>query len=56
VRRTYQVSSTAWPERSGDPFAEWINGVQKYVVSDTLAEAGLTWKPTTIIRSADLLK
>jgi dihydrofolate reductase len=55
-RRTYQVSSTAWPERSGDPFAEWINGVQKYVVSDTLAEADLTWKPTTIIRGADLLK
>jgi dihydrofolate reductase len=53
-RRTYQVSSTAWPERSGDPFAEWINGAQKYVVSDTLGEADLTWKPATIIRGADL--
>src|SRR5205807_9496415 len=41
-RRTYQVSATAWPERSGDPFTDWINGVQKYVVSDTLAEADLT--------------
>jgi dihydrofolate reductase len=55
-RRTYQVSATAWPERSGDPFTDWINGVQKYVVSDTLAEADLTWRPTTIIRGADLLK
>ena len=34
-RRTYQVSATAGPERSGK-FADWINGAQKYVVSDTL--------------------
>jgi len=55
-RRTYQVSSTAWPERSG-PFADWINGAQKYVVSDTFTEADVTsWTPTTIIRGADLLK
>src|SRR5947209_9869752 len=55
-RRPYEVSATAWPERSGDPFADWINGVQKYVVSDTLAEANLSWTPTTIIRGADLVK
>src|SRR5438477_13156359 len=35
-RRTYQVSAGAWPGRGGDPFADWINGIQKYVVSDTL--------------------
>jgi len=55
-RRTWQVSASAWPRQSGDPFADWINSVQKYVVSDTLTEADLTWKPTTIIRSADLVK
>ena len=55
-RRTYQVSATAWPERGGDPFSDWINGAQKYVVSDTLSETDLTWRPTTIIRSADLVK
>lgn len=55
-RRTYQVSAAAWPERSGDPFTDWINGVQKYVVSDTLAEDDLAWKPATIIRGADLIK
>ena len=55
-RRTYQVSAAAWPERGGDPFSDWINGVQKYVVSDTLSEADLTWKPTTIIPGADLAK
>ena len=55
-RRTFQVSAAAWPKRSGDPFTEWINRVQKYVVSDTLAEKDLTWNPTTIIRGADFLK
>lgn len=54
-RRTYQVSSTAWPERSGDPFADWINDVQKYVVSNTLTEAEITWQPTTIIRGSELV-
>lgn len=54
-RRTYQVSAAAWPERSGDPFTDWINSVQKYVVSDTLADADLTWKPATIIRGADFV-
>jgi dihydrofolate reductase len=49
------VSKLAWPERGGDPFSDWINGVQKYVVSDTLSAADLTWRPTTLIRGADLL-
>src|SRR5687767_9905825 len=55
-RRTYQVSASAWPNRSGDTFSDWINNVQKYVVSDTLTEADITWNPTTIIRGADLVK
>ena len=54
-RRTYEVSAAAWPERGGDPFADWINAAQKYVVSNTLTDADLTWKPTTIIRGDDLL-
>lgn len=54
---TYRVSATAWPGQAGtgNPFADWINQAPKYVVSDTLAEADLTWQPTTIIRSADLI-
>jgi dihydrofolate reductase len=55
-RRTYQVSAAAWPSRSGDDFSDWINRVQKYVVSDTLTEADITWHPTTIIRGKDFLK
>jgi len=54
-RRTYQVSAAAWPERGGDPFSDWINAAQKYVVSNTLTDADLTWKPTTIIRGDDLI-
>ena len=54
-RRTYQVSATAWPERGGDPFADWINAAQKYVVSDTLSDTDLTWQPTTIIRGEELI-
>ena len=55
-RRTYQVSAAAWPNRSGDPYTDWINLVQKYVVSDSLTEEDATWNPTTIIRGADFLK
>jgi dihydrofolate reductase len=54
-RRTYQVSASAWPERSG-VFADWINAAQKYVVSDSLSDADVTaWAPTSIVRTADLL-
>jgi dihydrofolate reductase len=55
-RRTYQVSAGAWPSRSGDPFSDWINRVQKYVVSNTLTEKDITWNPTTIIRGDDFVK
>jgi len=55
-RRTYQASAGAWPSRSGDSFSDWINRVQKYVVSNTLTEDSITWNPTTIIRGSDFLK
>jgi dihydrofolate reductase len=51
-RRTYEVSAAAWPEREG-AFADWINATEKYVVSDTLSSADVTWPPTTIVRGAD---
>jgi dihydrofolate reductase len=54
-RRTWQTMAGAWPERAGDPFADWINAVDKYVVSDTLSETDLAWGPTTVIRGADLI-
>ena len=55
-RRTYQVSAAAWPDRSEDVFSDWINNVQKYVVSNTLTNEDITWTPTTIIRGDDFVK
>jgi dihydrofolate reductase len=55
-RRTWQVMAGAWPDRAGDPFADWMNRVPKYVVSDSLSDADLGWKPTTIIRGQELVK
>ncbi|MEA2828545.1 MAG: hypothetical protein QOG43_2984 [Actinomycetota bacterium] len=55
-RRTWQVMAGAWPGRAGDPFADWINGVQKYVVSSTLSESDLTWAPTKLIPGDDVLE
>lgn len=55
-RRTYQVSAAAWPGRGGDPFSDWINQTQKYVVSNTLGESDLPWKPTTILRGDTLVE
>lgn len=34
-RRTWRVMADAWPNRAGDEFADWINAVPKYVVTDT---------------------
>jgi dihydrofolate reductase len=53
-RRTWQVMAGAWPARAGDPFADWINSVEKHVVSNTLSEDDLTWGPTSLIRGSDL--
>src|SRR4051794_31522904 len=55
-RRTWQVMAGAWPGRAGDPFADWINSAEKYVVSNTLSESDLTWAPTTLIRGKDVAK
>ena len=54
-RRTFEVMASAWPDRAGDEFADWINGAEKHVVTDTLSEADITWGPTSVIRGADLV-
>ena len=48
-RRTWQTMAAAWPERAGDPFADRMNAIQKYVVSSTLRDDQLTWTNTTRI-------
>jgi dihydrofolate reductase len=47
-RRTWQGMAAAWPERAGDPFADRMNALPKYVVSQTLGEDDLTWNTTRI--------
>ncbi|MER6996847.1 dihydrofolate reductase family protein [Streptomyces sp. NPDC000410] len=48
-RRTWQTMAGAWPERAGDPFADRMNALPKYVVSKTLGDDELTWANTTRI-------
>jgi len=48
-RRTWQTMAAAWPGRAGDPFADQMNAIPKYVVSATLGGDELTWNNTTRI-------
>ena len=48
-RRTWTTMAAAWPGRAGDPFADQMNAIQKYVVSSTLSDDDLTWNNTTRI-------
>ncbi|MET9866256.1 dihydrofolate reductase family protein [Streptomyces sp. NPDC006386] len=48
-RRTWQTMAAAWPERDGDPFADRMNSLKKYVVSSTLGEDDLTWNNSSLI-------
>lgn len=52
-RRTWQTMAAAWPERAGDPFADRMNSIPKYVVSETLGDGDLTWANTTRIPGAE---
>lgn len=47
-RRTWQTMAAAWPERAGDPFADRMNALPKYVVSATLGDdIGALWSRST---------
>ncbi|MFJ6752652.1 MULTISPECIES: dihydrofolate reductase family protein [unclassified Streptomyces] len=48
-RRTWQTMAAAWPGRAGDPFADRMNALPKYVVSRTLGQGELTWANSTRI-------
>lgn len=54
-RRTWQGMAGAWPDRAGDPFADRMNAIPKYVASRTLTEADLTWSNTTMLPADDAL-
>ena len=48
-RRTWQVMAGAWPARAGDPFADRMNEIPKYVASRTLAQNDLDWSNSTLL-------
>src|ERR1700712_317251 len=50
-RRTWDAMAAAWPDRAGDPFADQMNALPKYVVSRTLSaeEAAARWNNTTLL-------
>ena len=49
-RTTFELMRAFWPDVTADddPVARALNSLPKYVVSNTLTEAG--WEPTTILR------
>jgi dihydrofolate reductase len=50
-RTTYEGFVTVWPARSGDPIAERMNSLPKYVASMTLREP-LAWNATLLTGEA----
>jgi dihydrofolate reductase len=54
-RRTWQTMAAAWPERAGDPFADRMNAIPKYVASRTLTQDDLTWTNSTLLPADDAI-
>jgi dihydrofolate reductase len=46
-RRTYEGFAPVWAARSGDPYSDHINAMEKLVASTTLTEP--TWTNTTVV-------
>ena len=57
-RRTWDVMAGAWPERAGDPYADQMNAIRKYVASRTLSadEAASRWNNTTLLDGGDAIE
>ena len=47
-RRTWQGMAAAWPGRAGDPYADQMNALKKFVASRTLTPDKLTWNTTLL--------
>src|SRR5262247_4555392 len=48
-RKTWQIHGGAFEKMEGDPFADALNQMRKYVVSTTL-ESASAWRNSTLIR------
>jgi dihydrofolate reductase len=47
--------AVAWPGRAGDPFADRMNEIPKYVASRTLTQDDLTWSGSTLLPAEDAI-
>ncbi|MEY2516691.1 MAG: hypothetical protein QOJ89_4049 [bacterium] len=54
-RRTWQGMAAAWPGRAGDPFADKMNAIPKYVASRTLSQDDLTWSGSVLLDGDDAI-
>ncbi|MGH3787123.1 MAG: dihydrofolate reductase family protein [Pseudonocardiaceae bacterium] len=54
-RRTWQAMAAAWPGRAGDPFADRMNEIPKYVASRTLTPDDLAWFGSTLLPADDAI-
>ncbi|HEU0132662.1 MAG TPA: dihydrofolate reductase family protein [Mycobacteriales bacterium] len=54
-RRTWQGMAAAWPERAGDPFADRMNALPKYVASRTLTQDDLHWSGSVLLPADDAI-
>jgi dihydrofolate reductase len=54
-RRTWQTMAAAWPRRAGDPFADRMNEIRKYVATRTLTEADLDWTNSSLLPADDVV-
>ncbi|WP_181780221.1 dihydrofolate reductase family protein [Pseudonocardia pini] len=53
-RLTYEGMAQAWPTRGGDPFADHVNAITKYVVASREVDT-TAWDPTVVVAGPDLL-
>ena len=47
--------AAAWPSRAGDPFADRMNEIPKYVASRTLTQDDLDWNNSTLLPADDVV-
>jgi dihydrofolate reductase len=54
-RRTWRGMADAWPGRAGDPFADHMNAIKKYVASRTLSQNDLDWDNSELLPADDAI-
>ncbi len=54
-RRTWETMAGAWPDRAGDPFADRMNALPKYVASRSLTQDDLHWNGSTLLDPSDVI-